>query len=121
MKYQMKWSKFFYVVMCLVSSCVLFQVEAAGQNKQSKLWKNINEADFTDKSRRVTGAEKYLVYRLDTKALKNLTADAPLEFTEAARQTEVVLEIPTPDGSIARFRIEESPMLAAAIAAQFPN
>ena len=53
--------------------------------------------------------------------MKELLAEAPLEFTAAAAQKNVVLEVPMQDGTIVRFRIEESPMLAPAIAAQFPT
>lgn len=50
-----------------------------------------------------------------------MLAQSPLEFSDAARQTTTILEIPTPEGNLVRFRIEESPVLAPEVAAQFPT
>ena len=90
-------------------------------NTQQSLWKKANKANLPVSERGLSGSEKYLVYRVNSAALNNLLADAPLEFTEAARDRQVILEIPDPQGKIQRFRIEESPMLAPEIAAQFPD
>ncbi len=97
------------------------EIFAGGQDKQTNLWKSVDEASLPVANRRASDSSKYLVYRLDKAALKNVTAQAPLEFTDAARQREVILEVPTPDGGTARFRLEESPVFASQIAAQFPT
>jgi hypothetical protein len=58
---------------------------------------------------------------LDLTAQKEFLRRAPMEFTRAARQTEVVMTLPMPDGTFARFRIEESPVMAPRLAALFPK
>jgi Metallo-peptidase family M12B Reprolysin-like len=54
---------------------------------------------------------------LNETAQKKLLSQAPMEFTAAARQTQVVMSLPMPDGTFARFRVEESPVMAAGLAA----
>jgi hypothetical protein len=94
----------------------------SSKTKQAKLWQQIDESSLQSRRERSDfSSAKYLVFSLNKTAFKNLAAQAPLEFTEAARQNEVILEIPTPEGTIVRFRLEESPMLAPNIAAQFPT
>lgn len=90
-------------------------------SKQAGLWQRIDEKDLKVKGRRTATPEKYLVFRLNQIGLKEILAAAPLEFSTEARQIEIILEIPTPEGGMSRFRIEESPMLAPHIAAQFPT
>jgi len=59
--------------------------------------------------------------RLDAAALDTLLSAAPLEGTKDAFRAEVALELPLPDGSVQRFRIEESPVMEPLLAAKFPE
>lgn len=54
-------------------------------------------------------------------AQKELLRHAPLEFTKAARLTRLLMTLPMPDGTLGRFRVEESPVMEPRLAAQFPE
>jgi len=54
----------------------------------------------------------------DNIRLQSELAKAPMERTQGPRST---LELPMPDGSLLLFNIEESPIMAADIAAKFPG
>lgn len=58
---------------------------------------------------------------LDEVAQRKLLRRAPMEFTKAAQQTRVVMSLPLPNGTFARFRVEESPVMAASLAARSPE
>ncbi len=70
-----------------------------------------------------TGAvpEFYRALSLNEIAQRNILRRAPMEFSKAARQTRVVMTLPMPNGTFARFRVEESPVMAPRLAAQFPE
>lgn len=58
---------------------------------------------------------------LDEVAQRKVLRRAPMELTNAARQTRVVMTLPMPDGTLAKFRVEESPVMASRLAAVFPD
>src|SRR5215470_9932283 len=58
-------------------------------------------------------------FQLDRAALARALAVAPREGTEAARGSEVVVQLALPDGTLARFRVLESPILSARMTQQY--
>lgn len=58
---------------------------------------------------------------LDRQRLFGSLAHAPLEFTPQAKDEPLVLTLPMPDGSFARFAVEEAPIMEPALAAKFPD
>ncbi|PZR75547.1 MAG: propanediol utilization protein, partial [Chthoniobacterales bacterium] len=76
------------------------------------LWQDVKENSIPVSSPRQIVPLSYRTARLDQAALADLLARAPMEFTEAATKAAVVMTIPMPDGTFARFRIQESPISA---------
>jgi hypothetical protein len=61
---------------------------------------------------------EYALVRLDKPALDAVLKTAP---PERDKRPGVVIALPMPDGSFARFRVVESSMLAPSLAAAFPD
>mgnify|MGYP001262157588 CR=1 FL=1 len=84
------------------------------------VWELVNEGSITNAGERVTVPRVYRTVRLNKASLDLLLQQAPMEFSSAG-VAGVVLSLPMPDGSFSAFRVEESPMLEPALAAQFPE
>lgn len=63
----------------------------------------------------------YRAVTLDENAQRNLLRHAPMEFSKAAERNQIVMTLPMPDGKLARFRVEESPVMSSRLAAMFPE
>ena len=89
---------------------------------EDHLWRE-RKASGIRKESREAGArlEFYRRLSLNEFAQREELRYAPMEFSEAARQTQVVMSLPMPDGRLVRFRIEESPVMPPRLAALFPN
>ena len=87
---------------------------------EDHLWR---ERKGIRKGSREAGAklEFYRALSLNEIAQREVLRQVPMELTKEARQTQVVMSLPMPDGSLARFRIEESPVMASRLAALFPD
>ncbi len=89
------------------------------------LWQGLDEAELTaspniQKQRQIVPT-RYRTLRLDLGVLKQLLATAPMEFTEAAKKASMLMTLPMPEGTYARFLIRESPMMSPGLARQFPD
>ena len=119
-------------LLCLAMALGFFQIvgfaatESQIQTKEgfqpSVVWQRKTADEVQKYGRRLIEPERYTVYGLDRNNLKATLDRSPLEFSvEAAMSESLILEIPTPGGKMARFRVEETPLLSAELAAQFPG
>ncbi len=65
--------------------------------------------------------EKSHAFNVDHATLRSALAKAPKEFSREARTAPGEIRLPMPDGTSARFRIVESPIMAPKLAAKFPE
>ncbi len=63
----------------------------------------------------------YRLFELDEGRLEEFLSRAPMEDTEPSPEAQPVMTLPMPDGTFARFRVEESPILSADLAAEHPE
>jgi hypothetical protein len=85
------------------------------------LWQAIEESSIQSNNQRTIVPLSYKTFALDKNALGQLLKSAPMEFTQAARSSSLILTLPLPDGTLARFDVEESPIMEAELAAQYPQ
>ncbi|MFZ1220168.1 MAG: zinc-dependent metalloprotease family protein, partial [Chthoniobacterales bacterium] len=101
----------------LLAGAPAAKAASAGQT----MWQWVNESSLAPAVKRVIVPAVYRTVRLDTAALVETLARAPMEFTTAARENPALIYLPMPDGSMARFRFEESPIIEPGLAAKFPG
>ena len=85
------------------------------------IWEAIGEPSVAPAGAQDSDSPSQQRLRLNREALTQLLARAPLERTGDLRQSQAILVLPMPDGSFQRFYIEESPVVDAALAAQYPE
>lgn len=127
MKLSITFSHVVRVGLCLFTAAIFFNtgIFAAARSSNTKnqqpLWRPAGKSSLPHLGRRLLTPEKYLVFSLNRSVLNGFLKAMPLEFTGEARSKATVIEIPMPDGSLSRFRVEESPVLAPHLAADFPT
>jgi subtilisin-like proprotein convertase family protein len=89
------------------------------------LWQDTSQASVRTISARTSNAIRERTLLLDLSGLDRLLAQAPREtFVGSGGKglsTAPILSLPLPDGSMERFRIVESPVLAPALAERYPE
>jgi hypothetical protein len=86
------------------------------------LWRDVAERDVQPAAgARWVVPERYRLVALDRSVLQDVAFNAPPEGTEAARSSPAVIALPMPDGSVARFTIAETQVMAPELAAKFPE
>ena len=95
----------------------------ATTNRQAAeaIWQDVVPESLAAQGQRQMLPATYRTLRLDRAGFAALLAQAPLEFSAAARNASVIITLPRPDGTLARFRVEESPIFEPALAARFPT
>ncbi len=118
-------AKMFRVSLCLFVVIGFLQIAVVFSQSVTDnpniLWEQVSENDLANRGQRHLKPEKYSVFRLRQTELNKILESAPLEFSDEARDKQVILTVPKPDGKFVRFRLEESPILSPEIAAQHPT
>ncbi|GAB4496363.1 MAG: zinc-dependent metalloprotease family protein [Saprospiraceae bacterium] len=64
---------------------------------------------------------QFHTFQLDYSSLKTALSQAPMEFSDAARQQPLLLNLPLADGSLLAFQVWESPLMASELSAKYPE
>ncbi len=85
------------------------------------LWQKIDKSAIKYRSTTSANLSKSHVVELNKNALTAILSGTPLENSKNAFTDYQVMTLPMPDGSFARFRIFESPIMESGLAATFPE
>ena len=116
------YKRFFQSAFLLAATFFLISNALAGESPDN-VWRETDAATL----QRFAVAERTIVpkvfrtFNLNKDNLKAILNQAPKEFTSGARNNEIILTLPMPDGSFQRFRIEKSPVVEAGLAAKYPE
>lgn len=89
--------------------------------KGADVWQLVSGESIRSRNRLSIDGDKFLVYRFDAAAAKGMLSDAPMEFSDDARQRTFDFELPMPDGKFQSFRVVESPVLSPGLQAEYPD
>ena len=109
------------VIFFIFGSFVL-TVTAQNNSKNTRnLWQEIGDQNFRQMVYTQNLPDMYRVFSLDQEAMKQILRQAPKEFTTEATRNPLILTMPMPDGSLARFRVEHSLVVEPELAAKYPE
>jgi hypothetical protein len=116
----------FVVTFLVAISCLLPQLAGTAQAQaasRDRLWQQVDQLPAAPANARIgIRPTKFQAFTTDAALLRSTLAQAPMEFTgqaPAARVSEITL--PKPDGTFARFQIEEVALMEPALAARYPG
>ncbi len=90
---------------------------------QTSVWSDIEESRILlPQDAEVAGpVSEYRTLSMDMDAMKSELLQAPMEFSEAARQSPARISLPMPDGQLLELEVVESPVMAPELAARYPE
>ena len=115
-----RWSLLLLVLLLNVATQWPAAAQVAGRAQPPRFFRADAEAlSAATRSPLTPRLRQYRAYSLDLAGLRAALAAAPLRSASAAQP--VVLSLPMPDGTSQRFAVWETPLLAPALAAQYPT
>ncbi len=104
----------------LLSIFFSFQFFISAQTTK-QFWNPVEEKTIVPSGERVTIPQSYLTFELPNDNLKKALWLAPDEKNVKLSDSQVIIDLPMPDGSLQKFRVVYSPVMAPELAAQFPD
>ncbi len=104
-------------------ACLVGLMNTLSAQTALNFWKAIPESAvlLPENARRTVEPTRYQTYHLNYTALAAALRQAPMEFTAAARQQPLLVQIPTAEGTLRTFRVWESPIMARELAERYPE
>lgn len=99
---------------------LVLMLVSVGVSAQSALWKKANPQELQARTtaQRNSTPQEYNLFQLNTEALKSHLANAPERFTAVSN---VIIELPTNNGELQRFRVYEASNFAPELQAKHPG
>ena len=91
------------------------------QTSPQNLWQEVDESQIVLVGERYIIPQVYRTIKLNVEEMQSFLSEAPLEFSNATRSTVFILDFPMPNGTMQKFSIVESPIMAPELAAKYPE
>jgi subtilisin-like proprotein convertase family protein len=90
---------------------------------QQNFWSPVakNAMSLTENAILKTQPTQFHGYTLNYTGIANFLRNAPMEYTPSAQRQALLLSLPLADGKLHTFKVWESPVMAPALAAKFPE
>jgi hypothetical protein len=106
----------------LLATCVAPQFAVAQSASPDLLWQHVPELPPAPANARAPIQPKmFKTFTLDTPMMRAALASAPAENRRLSPDAGVQITLPMPDGTFARFEIEEVALMEPELAAKFPE
>ena len=102
-------------------SCLLFFTASFQAQTSSDVWKSISEKEIHVTGKRDIIPNAYKTFHLDLNQLKSILANAPLDNQVSAENSNIIVNLPMPNGQIQRFKVVESPVMEEPLQLSFPS
>ncbi|MEO8233200.1 MAG: reprolysin-like metallopeptidase [Ignavibacteriota bacterium] len=100
----------------------LFSVQFLfAQINSQNLWQDIDQSQIVTTGQRYIIPQQFRTIKLDAVGIQNFLSAAPMEFTNDVKTKSLIISLPMPDGSMQRFAVVESPVMAPELAAKYPE
>jgi hypothetical protein len=109
-------SKYLVGILFLLNSVTTFTFA-----QSASFWQDINSGMVSAFGTRYSTPVTYRTLQLNAAALRVHLLTAPMEFSSAAKTSMVTISLPMPGGTFEDFQIFESPVMAPALAAKYPE
>jgi hypothetical protein len=109
---------------CINSIMLLFIISVINNNIQAQnnfFTQRLESSFWVKDQKRVTIPEKYKTFQLDLKTMQTFLFTLPSQQNIVNRKETPIMEIPMPDGSIAKFHVWERSIMEKGLAKQFPT
>ncbi|MBV6321131.1 M12 family metallo-peptidase [Duganella violaceipulchra] len=104
------------------SAAVIAKDGPTASQPTGDFWQDVGAANGrTTQSASTTGPRRFHAASLNRQGLKQLAQSAPLERSDAAAVSPLIISLPHPDGGYQRFAIVDSPIMEAGLAAKHPE
>src|SRR5471032_3080537 len=106
------------------SAAVIAKDGPTASQPTGDFWQDVGAASgktAQSASTSTSGPRRFHAASLNRKGLKQLAQSAPLERSEAAAVSPLIISLPHPDGGYQRFAIVDSPIMEAGLAAKHPE
>ena len=91
-------------------------------NSPDNVWQEVSDFYLrTNGAERTVVPDYYRTFRLNKNELSSILKNAPMEFTDDAARNPMILTLPMPNGTFARFSIVRSPVIEPGLAVKYPE